>query len=108
MKKLILLASIAISAIVYQPAKAQVSLNINIGARPYYTPVHYYTAPNYVYVEQPRYVQRSHYVPARRVVVARPVHYARPQVYSTKHTSYRVMKHKAPKHYGKHHGRGRH
>lgn len=116
MKKLVLLASIAIAMVIYQPAKAQVSVNISIGTNPYYTPSYY-----------------SYYVPARTVVYTRPVVYhQRPVVYHQKryvsyrsyaparvyHTSYRSpvyrgytvkhVKYHGNKHAGKGHGKGRH
>ncbi|MDQ7948210.1 MAG: hypothetical protein REI78_01295 [Pedobacter sp.] len=118
MKKLILLALVAIASVSYQPAKAQLSVSINIGSRPHYVPAYYdsYYA----------------YAPARRVVYTRPVVYHRPVVvYQPKryvsyrsyspsrvyHTSYRrpVYRSYSVKHvnynghkFGKGHGRGRH
>lgn len=115
MKRLILLASIAIAAIVSQPAKAQVSINVNIGARPYYTPTYY----------------NGYYVPARTVVYGPPAVYHRPVVYHKRYVAHRSyytptrVYHSsyyrpAPRHYtvkhvkyhgnkhGNGHGRGRH
>ena len=77
MKKLVLLASIALAMVVYQPVKAQISLNVNIGPR---QPVYYAPQTEYAIPARNAY----HY---RRVVTARtmyvPVrsyrsHYARP------------------------------
>lgn len=122
MKKLILLASVAMALLVYQPVKAQVSLNLSIGARPYYVPAY-----DYAYV-----------APARTVVYTRPVIYNRPVVYrhhpviyqkkryvnyrsytpaQVYHTSYQrsAYRNYPVKHvnyhgrkFGKGHGRGRH
>lgn len=96
MKKLILLAVFAIAATTYQPAKAQVSISLNIGPRPYYVPsYHSYTT--------------YHYAPARKVYVQpRKVYYAS-RTYHTSHvrhiptriyhTSYRpAYRHIAIKH----------
>lgn len=71
MKKLILLALLVAGFATYQPAKAQVSLNINIGAQPSYYPTGY---NNTTYYKQP-YVQRVHYVPARKYVYKNGKHY---------------------------------
>jgi hypothetical protein len=103
MIKLILLATVAIAALIYQPANAQVSLNVNIGTRPnYYAP-----APQYVYVDQPRYIRPAYY-PTRTVVVAQPRYYARPRVYRSNYRSYHVTKFKGGKpHKGHGHGHGR-
>ena len=117
MKKLIILAML-ITASIFKPAKAQVSLSLNIGPQPYYQPVYYRTSPSYVYVEQPRYVSRSYYVPAKRYVASKAYYNARPRtfrntrVYRTNYYSAPKYKqqHKGSKHFGKHGGRkhGRH
>jgi hypothetical protein len=70
MKKLILVAMLAIAASIYQPAKAQVSINVNIGARPYYTPSYYthtsyYAAPRYAYYPHRNVIVHRSYVPTR-------------------------------------------
>lgn len=117
MKKLILLATL-FTAVIFQPAKAQVSINVNIGSTPYYQPVYYQTHPNYVYVSQPRYVNRTYYTPVRRVVSSRTYYHAPPRVYRTtkvyrsnynRGPKHHFVKHhhKGPKHFAKH-GRGRH
>ena len=107
MKKLILFA-LLITAAIYQPAKAQVSLSINVGTRPYAQPI-YYSDPQYVYVAQPRHVYRTHYVqPRRKVIVARPVYYSNHRVYETRRV-YRNDYRNAPRyHKVKHHGNGHH
>ena len=118
MKKFILMALMASAIAIYQPAKAQVSLNINIGAQPRYVSdvyyadyypapvVHrsYYTpSPRYVYVER-NYGHKKHYRPAK---VYRS-YYSRPatRYYNVKHVNYKHYN-KAHKH-GRGHGRGRH
>jgi hypothetical protein len=97
MKKLILLASIALAAAVYQPVKAQVSVNINIGARPYYEP-RYYVAPPAYYVPA-----RVHH--HRTVVVQRPV-YVQPRMYRSHYAGPKYRYH--PVKYHHKHGRGHH
>jgi hypothetical protein len=120
MKRLILLAAFAIATLAHQSAKAQVSISLNIGNRPYYAPDYY----NY----------NAYYVPTRTVVYhERPVVYhRRPVVYQQRHVSYRPAyrstrvyrtSYNRPSHHytmkgkphgykshgnGKGHGRGRH
>jgi hypothetical protein len=77
MKKLILLASVAIAVIAYQPAKAQVSLSINIGSAPSYY------EPDY-------YGYRTYYAPVRTVVYRQPVVYHRPVVYHKRYVNYKT------------------
>lgn len=80
MKKFILMALVASAAAIYQPAKAQVSVNINIGAQPqwgprgydyvdyYYLPEiqSYYNVPTrqFIYLDGNRWVHRK-YLPAK-------------------------------------------
>lgn len=97
MKKFILLVAIGMASALYQPAKAQISVNINIGAQPQWGPrgydyVDYYYLPEiqsyyyvptrqFVYLERNRWVHRT-YLPsryrsynlykARKVVINRP------------------------------------
>ncbi|MFA6277547.1 MAG: hypothetical protein WC622_12400 [Pedobacter sp.] len=112
MKKLILLAVLGIVAATYQPAKAQVSISLNIGTPTYYGYNSYYTPPREVV-----YVERSHkYYPKRSVVVYR----AQPVVHRSHYRNYRPanryysVKQVNYKHYyksnghSKSHGRGRH
>lgn len=106
MKKLILLA-LLITASIFKPAKAQVSLSVNIGSRPYYQPVYYQSHPSYVYVTEPRYVERSYYAPARRVVVSKSYYNARPRVYRNTKVYRTNYYRSAPRHHVvKHHGKG--
>ncbi|TKC10390.1 hypothetical protein FA048_09375 [Pedobacter polaris] len=114
MKKFILLAMLGIALAVYQPAKAQVSLSINIGSQPRYESYGYYTdyerpvvhhtyyapAPRYVYVDR----HKKYYKPTR---VYRSS-YSRPSTryYSVKQNNYKHYN-KSFKH-GKGHGKGRH
>ncbi|MFD0941132.1 hypothetical protein [Pedobacter boryungensis] len=112
MKKLIIVAVLGIAAATYQPAKAQVSISLNIGTPNYYGYNSYYTPPREVV-----YVERHHnYYPKRNVVVYR----AQPQTRRTYYTNYRPanryysVKKVNYKHYNKPnghskgHGRGRH
>ena len=123
MKKLILMALVAVAAAIYQPAKAQVSLNINIGAQPRYIPVGYTYESYYEPV-----VRRTYYAPVRHVVTK---HYYKPvtrhvyvkdnnwnrgnRVYRTsyykssnKHYYKKSNHHLKPKyHKGRSHGKGR-
>ena len=119
MKKLILLVLLVAGFATYQPAKAQVSLNINIGAQPSY----YSTGYNYSTYYRKPYVQKTYYVPAREYVYInnkhhnnksyRPVvlqrgNYNRPvnRYYGVKKEHYKQYN-KAYKH-SKGHGKGRH
>jgi hypothetical protein len=97
MKKLIFVAVLAIAASIYQPAKAQVSINVNIGARPYYQPNYY----SYTSYEVP---VRRYYAP-RTVVVHRPVYAPARYYYSPR----AVNKHyvKSYQKHGKGHFKGR-
>ena len=112
MKKLILVAVLGIVAATYQPAKAQVSISLNIGTPTYYGYNSYYTPPREVV-----YVERHHnYYPKRNVVVYRP----QPIVHRTYYNNYRPtrryysVKQVNYKQYNKFkghtkgHGRGRH
>lgn len=73
MKKFILLALVVSTTAIFSTAKAQVSLNINIGSQPRYVPIRY-TYENYY---QP-VVHRAYYAPPRRHVLAKR-YYATPQ-----------------------------
>jgi len=80
MKKLLLLASLGFAALIASPAKAQVSVNINIGAQPSWGPsgydyVDYYYLPEvesyyyvpthtFIYLNGNRWVKTKH-LPAR-------------------------------------------
>ena len=66
MKKFILLALVVSTTAIFSTARAQVSLNINIGAQPRYIPVGY----TYETYYQP-VVHRAYYAPPRRHVVAK-------------------------------------
>ena len=105
------MALVASAAAIYQPAKAQVSLSVNIGTQPrygYYTdyyavPVvqrtYYAPAPRYVYVDRNNYRNKKYY---KRSNVYRS-YYSRPttRYYNVKQSNY--------KHYNKFakHGKGR-
>ncbi|TDO21007.1 hypothetical protein [Pedobacter duraquae] len=111
MKKLLLVAAIGFTALLSSQAKAQVSLNVNIGTpQPQWYATDYYYAPqpqyrvvNYapqrvvrrtvVYREAPRRVYRT------RTYISRPRHYNRVE-------RVRVIN-RGPAH-GHGHGRGRH
>jgi hypothetical protein len=84
MKKLILLGVVAIVAALAAPAEAQISVNVNIGSRPYYEPVryvntgYYYSAPaRPVYVNRVYKVKHSNWRPVKTRYVSRPVVYHR-------------------------------
>ena len=114
------MALVASAAAIYQPAKAQLSVSINVGSpRPIYyndyyaqPVVHrtYYTpAPRYVYVDRNNYRHKKHYTPARvyrssynRSAYSRPVN----RYYNVKQVNYKQL-HKFAKH-GRGHGKGRH
>ncbi|RZL49317.1 MAG: hypothetical protein EOP00_07285 [Pedobacter sp.] len=119
MKKFIVMALVASAAAIFQPAKAQVSVSLNIGTQPRYVPAGYYSdyyaqpvvhrsyyapAPRYVYVERNNWRKKSYYKPAR---VSRS-YYSRPatRYYSVKQANYKNYN-KSFKH-GKGHGKGRH
>jgi hypothetical protein len=116
MKKLILMALVAVAAAIYQPAQAQVSLSVNIGAQPRYgfyndyyaRPVvhrtYYAPAPRVVYVKQYNNNNRRYYAPGRRVV-SRSYNRPSTRYYNVKQVHYKNNKH-AYKH-GKGHGKGR-
>lgn len=115
MKRLILLATFAFATLAYQTTKAQVSISLNIGTRPYYTPDYYsyntYYAPSRTVVYHERPVVYHH----KKYVSYRPA-YRSTRVYRSNY--YRPSKHyyvsKGGKHAfkgygkGKGHGRGRH
>ena len=104
MKKLILMALVAVAAAIYQPAKAQVSLNINIGAQPRYgfyndyyaRPVvhrtYYAPAPRVVYVKHHNNSNRRYYAPGRRVV-SRSYNRPSTRYYNVKQVHYKNNKH---------------
>jgi len=64
MKKLILMVLVASAAAIYQPAKAQVSLQINIGLQPNWGP-RGYDHVDYYYLPE---VESYYYVPTRQFV----------------------------------------
>ena len=64
MKKFIVMALVASAAAIFQPAKAQVSVSLNIGTQPRYLPAGYFLD----YYERPVVVHRSYYAPAPRNV----------------------------------------
>ncbi|WP_316784211.1 hypothetical protein [Pedobacter frigiditerrae] len=116
MKKLIVFAMLGIASVAYQPAKAQVSINVNIGTPAYYGYNTYYEPAPVVYVDRNvRYHRNYNYYPKRNVVVYR----AQPQR-RTYYSSYRPVsrhysvKNVSYKHYnksfkhGRGHGKGRH
>ncbi|RZK41970.1 MAG: hypothetical protein EOO90_09530 [Pedobacter sp.] len=107
MRKLILMVLVASAASIYQPAKAQVSLHLNIGAQPNWGPrgynhVDYYYLPDiqsyyyvptrqFIYLERNRWVHRKS-LPARyraynlhqgrKIVINQPRPYLRHDVYA--------------------------
>lgn len=108
MKKFILLAALGIAAATYQPAQAQVSISVNIGAQPQWGPrgydyVDYYYMPEiesyyhvptkrFVYLERNRWVHRKslpsryrHYdlYRGQKVVINKPTPYLQHHVYQT-------------------------
>ncbi len=111
MKKFILIAAVGLASAFYQPAKAQVSVSINIGAQPQWGPrgydyVDYYYLPEinsyyyvptrqFVYLERNRWVHRPHLpnryrnynlYSARKVVINRPHPYLERRVYTTSYS----------------------
>ena len=118
MRKIIFMVMFASAAAIYQPAKAQVSLSLNIGTPVVYEPVYYgynsYYAPTrYVYSNRNHYVRNPHSYYGKRVVVYKQPHiqhriyrtnYSRPAV---KHYGNRNFHYKANKfNHGKsNHGR---
>ncbi len=111
MKKLILMVLVASATAIYQPAKAQVSLQINIGSQPNWGPrgydhVDYYYLPEvesyyyvptrqFVYLERNRWVHRkslpSRYrnydlYGGRKIVINQPRPYLQHHVYQSSYT----------------------
>lgn len=111
MNKLILMALVASATVIYQPAKAQVSLQINIGSQPNWGPrgydyVDYYYLPDvesyyhvptrqFVYLERNRWVHRKslprHYRSynlhqGRKVVINQPRPYLQHRVYQANYS----------------------
>jgi hypothetical protein len=64
MKRLLLVAAIGISALLASPAKAQVSVNINIGAQPEWGPAGY-SHVDYYYLPE---IESYYYVPTRKFI----------------------------------------
>jgi hypothetical protein len=64
MKKLLLVAALGFSALLASPAKAQVSVNINIGAQPAWGPVGY-DHVDYYYLPE---IESYYYVPTRNFI----------------------------------------
>lgn len=106
MKKFILLAALGIAAVSYQPAKAQVSLSINIGSQPQWGPrgynhVDYYYLPEiqsyyhvptrkFIYLDRNKWVQRRSLpkiyrnydlYQGRKIVINEPIPYLQHQQY---------------------------
>ncbi|KQC01155.1 hypothetical protein [Pedobacter sp. Hv1] len=111
MKKFILLAALGIAAASYQPAKAQVSVSINIGSQPQWGPrgydyVDYYYLPEvqsyyhvptrrFVYLDRNRWVHRKSLpnryrnydlYQGRKIVINRPRPYLEHHVYQTNYS----------------------
>ncbi len=120
MKKFILLTAFAITAVIYQPAKAQVSINVNIGTPAYYGYNSYYVpARPVVYVDRDvRYHRNDNYYPKRNVVIhrAQPIvrrsyysNYNRPanRYYNIRNVDYKHHN-KSFKSNGRGHGKGKH
>ncbi|SFH45533.1 hypothetical protein [Pedobacter insulae] len=115
MKKLILMALVASATAIYQPAEAQISLQINIGAQPNWGPrgynhVDYYYLPEvesyyyvptrqFIYLERNKWVHRRS-LPARyrnydlyggrKIVINQPRPYLQHHVYQASHSRQRV------------------
>ena len=64
MRKLLLMASFGLAALVASPAKAQVSVNVNIGAQPAWGPAGY-NHVDYYYLPE---VETYYYVPTRTFI----------------------------------------
>jgi hypothetical protein len=137
MKKLILMALVASAAAIYQPAKAQVNLQINIGSQPNWGPrgynhVDYYYLPEvesyyyvptrqFVYLERNRWVHRKS-LPARyrnydlyngrKVVINQPRPYLQHRTYQANYNRstvrYEKVRHNEYKYAKKHHKYDRH
>jgi hypothetical protein len=114
MKKFILLAAVlGIATATYQPAKAQVSINVNIGTPSYYAPrsynSYYVPARTVVY---PRYHQRNVVVYRPQPYVQRNSYYSnyRPATrhYSAKRFEYNKHNKSFRNERGGGHGKGRH
>lgn len=130
MKKFILVALVASAAAIYQPAKAQVSLNINVDLQPnwgprgydhvdyYYLPEiqSYYYVPSrqFIYLERNRWVHRkslpSRYrnynlYQGRKVIVNEPRPYLKHRDYDSRHSYKSYSKPYKNKHDNK--GRGK-
>lgn len=128
MKKFILLAALGITAAIYQPVKAQVSVSINIGSQPQWGPrgydyVDYYYLPEvqsyyhvptkqFVYLDRNRWVHRKalpsryrHYnlYQGQKIVINKPRPYLQHHVYQTNYSRvdsrYEVRSRGRDKHY---------
>ena len=111
MKKFILMVLVASATAIYQPAKAQVSLNVNIGLQPNWGPrgydhVDYYYLPEtesyyhvptkrFIYMERNRWVQRKalpskyrHYNlhTGRKIVINQPRPYLQHHIYQSNYS----------------------
>jgi len=127
MKKFILLAMLGSALAIYQPAKAQVSVNINIGAQPQWGPrgynyVDYYYLPDiqsyyhvpsrqFIYLERNQWVQRRNLpiryrnynlYSGRKVVINRPRPYLKHNVHYANYS--RPANHYVVKSYGRNRG----
>jgi hypothetical protein len=137
MKKLILMVLVASATAIYQPAKAQVNLQINIGSQPNWGPrgynhVDYYYLPEvesyyyvptrqFVYLERNRWVHRKS-LPARyrnydlyngrKVVINQPRPYLQHHTYQANYNRstvrYDQVRHNEHKYAKKHHKYDRH
>lgn len=106
MKRLILLAMLGIASSLAPTAKAQVSINVNIGSQPRWAPVYYEEVAYQPVVTRYYTPVRTHYRPA-------PVHYSSPRHY-TRHRTNKVKyinHYNAPRHHkykGRGHGKKQH
>ncbi|RZK51108.1 MAG: hypothetical protein EOO87_18490 [Pedobacter sp.] len=125
MKKFILLALVVSTTAIFSTARAQVSLNINIGAQPRYVPVAYtyesYYQPvvhrAYYAAPRPHVIAKRYYAPARNVVYVKENNWnnRNPRAYrasygksNSKHYYKKNVNHFKPKyHKGKGHNNGR-
>lgn len=131
MKKFILFAALGIAAATYQPAKAQLSVNINIGSQPQWGPrgydyVDYYYLPEvqsyyhvptkrFVYLDRNKWVHRKslpnryrnyNLYQGQKIVINRPTpylqHHQYQANYSRPHVRYQEVKRYDKRGYSKH------
>jgi hypothetical protein len=84
MKKLLLVAAIGISALLAAPAKAQVSVNVNIGSQPEWGPSGY-DHVDYYYLPE---IQSYYYVPTRRFIYYSGNHWVHSEYVPDRYRSY--------------------